>query len=193
MTVSVHNHRCDCETDQDNTIALLIEPPPSPRRRGRFAVAVVGWAIALCLGLTACGSVAASGDTGQMPGPPTFTYHQRASGQWNISTLSTPAYPAGVDPRYEIQLLGGKTPVHQLSDLLSDSAPANTHLLWDWNAPGHTISFGASQLPFGNALSEKRINWAALRIRTIDANEGYRPSDWEYIAAVYGDQLQPGS
>ena len=86
----------------------------------------------------------------------------------------------------------GKAPVHQLSDLLSDDAPANTHLLRDWNAPGHTISFGASQSPFGDALFTAEFNWAALRIRTIDANEGYMPSDWEYIAAVYGVHLRPG-
>ncbi len=88
-------------------------------------------------------------------------------------------------------MLGGKALVHHLSDLLSDGAPSNVHLLRDWNASGNTISFGASHSPFGDALFTAEFNWAVLRIRTIDANEGYMPSDWEYIAAVYGVRLKP--
>ena len=131
-------------------------------------------------------------DVAQMPDPPTFSYHQWASGEWNIAMLSTPAYPAGVDPRYEIQMLGGKARGSELSDLMADGAPSDVHLLRDWNASGNTISFGASHSPFSDALAEAGITWAALRIRTVDANEGYMPSDWAYIAAVYGVHLRPG-
>ena len=59
---------------------------------------------------------------------------------------------------------------------------------------GNSVVTDESQIAIGriSTASVAQVNWSGIRIRSIDTNGNYLPSDWSEMLSAYGVHLNPG-
>ena len=102
--------------------------------------------------------------TAQMPEPFAFSYHEAHTGQWSLNWLGVPQWPEDATPAIQIEIYGGDG--------------ANQRLLQAMTAPRNTINYGSTI----NHIY--KVSRAGVRVRAVDVEGKYGPSDWSAMLVI---------